>query len=107
MEDVSKTFYIGNDGYMTFGKMATWKRNILITGVVVFLIYMFAFSENLPGCRRLAHRIPGQKPKNDLDDASDRIARKYHVTIKYVPEKCGSFYAGDQASDRCDRTVRR
>ena len=93
-EDVSKTFYIGNDGYMTFGKMATWKRNILITGIVVFLIYMLHFLKTYRECRRLAHRIPGQKPKNNLDDASSRIARKYHVTIKYVPEKCGSFTQG-------------
>lgn len=42
-EDVSKTFYIGKSGYMTFGTMEIWKRNILITGVVVFLIYMLHF----------------------------------------------------------------
>lgn len=93
-EDVSKTFYIGKSGYMTFGTMEIWKRNILITGVVVFLIYMLHFLKTYRECRRLAHRIPGQKPKNDLDDASSRIARKYHVTIKYVPEKCGSFTQG-------------
>ena len=69
---------------MTFGKMATWKRNILITGIVVFLIYMLHFLKTYRECRRLAHRIPGQKPKNNLDDASSRIARKYHVTIKYA-----------------------
>ena len=93
-EDVSKTFYIGKSGYMTFGTMEIWKRNILITGVVVFLIYMLHFLKTYQECRRLAQRIPGQKPKNDLDDASSRIARKYHVTIKYVPEKCGSFTQG-------------
>lgn len=79
---------------MTFGTMEIWKRNILITGVVVFLIYMLHFLKTYQECRRLAQRIPGQKPKNDLDDASSRIARKYHVTIKYVPEKCGSFTQG-------------
>lgn len=79
---------------MTFGTMEIWKRNILITGVVVFLIYMLHFLKTYQECRRLTHRIPGQKPKNDLDDASSRIARKYHVTIKYVPEKCGSFTQG-------------
>ena len=66
---------------MTFGTMEIWKRNILITGVVVFLIYMLHFLKTYQECRRLAQRIPGQKPKNDLDDASSRIARKYHVTI--------------------------
>lgn len=79
---------------MTFGTMEIWKRNILITGVVVFLIYMLHFLKTYQECRRLTQRIPGQKPKNDLDDASSRIARKYHVTIKYVPEKCGSFTQG-------------
>lgn len=93
-EDVSKTFYIGTDGYMTFGKMATWKRNILIIGVFVFLVYMLHFLKTYRKCRRLAHRIPGQKPKNALDDTSSQIAKKYHATIKYVPEKCGSFTQG-------------
>lgn len=65
-EDVSKTFYIGNDGYMTFGKMATWKRNILITGVVrscCFSDLYAAFSENLPGMSQTGTPDSGAEAK--------------------------------------------
>ena len=82
-EDVSKTFYIGKSGYMTFGTMEIWKRNILITGVVVFLIYMLHFLKTYRECQEVS------------------------CNHKICPGKMRFFYAGDQASDRCDRTVRR
>ena len=62
-EDVSKTFYIGNDGYMTFGKMADLETKYFDNRSCCFSDLYAAFSENLPGMSQTGTPDSGAEAK--------------------------------------------
>lgn len=62
-EDVSKTFYIGNDGYMTFGKMATLETKYFDNRNCCFSDLYAAFSENLSGMSQTGTPDSGAEAK--------------------------------------------
>lgn len=62
-EDVSKTFYIGNDGYMTIWKNGNLETKYFDNRSCCFSDLYAAFSENLPGMSQTGTPDSGAEAK--------------------------------------------